>query len=86
MPGSAWVFRRDSESIIITRQSLPTGTLLVMIGPDGVPRSRSFPAIEDAMVYHLQLESALVASGWLLQEIVAPEQPIATAVSPATVH
>ena len=38
------------------------------------------------MVYHLQLESALVASGWLLQEIVAPEQPIATAVSPATVH
>ena len=58
------MFRRESESIIITRLSLPTSTLLVVIGCDGAPRSRSFPSLEAAMAYHLQLESALVAGGW----------------------
>jgi hypothetical protein len=87
MAGSAWVFRRGSDSIIITRLSLATGTLLVVIGRDGATRYRSFPAIEDAIGYHQQLESALVAGGWLLEEIVAPDQPgAANAVWPATFH
>jgi hypothetical protein len=86
MPGSGWVFRRGSESIIITRLSFPTCTLLVVIGPDGATRSRSFPDIESAILYHQQLESALVAGGWQLEEIVAPEQPRAAAVWSATLH
>ncbi len=86
MPGSVWVFRRDSESIIITRLSLPTGTLLVVIGPNGVPRSRSFPAIGDAMVYHLQLESALVAGGWPFRRSSRLSNRLPPPVSPATVH
>jgi len=86
MLGSAWVFRRGSESIIITRLSVTTGTLLLVIDRDGATRSRSFPTIEDAIFYHQQLESALVAGGWLLEEIVAPEQPGAAAVYPATFH
>ena len=86
MPGSAWVFRRESESIIITRLTFTTGTLLLVIGRDGATRSRSFPAVEDAIAYHRQLESALVAGGWLLEEIVAPDQPSAAAVRPATFH
>ena len=86
MPESAWVFRRESESIIITRLSLPTSTLLVLIGCDGAPRSRSFPSLEDAMLYHLQLESALVARGWRLEEIVAPEQSSPAPAWPATIH
>jgi hypothetical protein len=85
MPGSAWVFRRGSESIIITRLSFTTGTLLLVIGRDGETRSRSFPATESAIAYHQQLESALIAGGWLLEEIVAPDQPSA-AVWSATVH
>jgi hypothetical protein len=86
MSGSAWVFRRGSESIIISRLSGTSGTLLLVIGRDGATRSRSFPAIEDAICYHQQLESALIAGGWSLEEIVAPDQPSATAVWPATLH
>jgi hypothetical protein len=86
MPGSAWVFRRGSESIIISRLSLTSCTLLVVIGRDGATRSRSFPDVEGAIVYHQRLESALVASGWLLEEVVAPEQPDPAAMWPATLH
>jgi hypothetical protein len=86
MVGSAWVFRRESESIIITRLTFTTGTLLLVIGRDGATRFRSFPAMEDAIAYHQQLESALVAGGWLLEKIVAPDQPSAAAVWPATLH
>ena len=86
MPGSAWVFRRGSESIIITRLTFTTSTLLVVIGRDGATRSRSFPDVESAILSHQQLESALVAGGWLLEEIVAPDEPSATTVWPATFH
>ena len=86
MPGSAWVFRRGSESIIISRLSLTTCTLLVVIGRDGATRSRSFPDVESAILYHQRLESALVAGGWLLEEVVAPEQADPAAMWPATLH
>jgi hypothetical protein len=87
MPGLAWVFRRGNESIIITRLSSTSGTLLLVIGPDGATRSRSFPAIETAILYHQQLESALIAGGWFLEEIMAPpDQPGAAGMSPATIH
>jgi hypothetical protein len=86
VPGSAWVFRRGSESIIISRLHLTTYTLLVVIGRDGATRSRSFPDVESAILYHQQLESALVAGGWLLEEIVAPEQSAPAAMWPATLH
>jgi hypothetical protein len=86
MPGSAWVFRRGSESVIISRLSLTTYTLLVVIGRDGASRSRSFPDVESAILYHQQLESALVAGGWLLEDVVAPEQSHPAAMSPATLH
>jgi hypothetical protein len=86
MPGSAWVFRRGSESIIISRLSLTTCTLLVVIGRDGATRSRSFPDVESAILYHQRLESALVAGGWLLEEVVAPEEPDPAAMWPATLH
>ena len=86
MPGSAWVFRRGSESIIISRLSLTTCTLLVVIGRDGATRSRSFPDVESAILYHQRLESALVAGGWLLEEVIAPEQPDPAAMWPATLH
>ena len=86
MPGSAWVFRRGSESIIITRLTFTNSTLLVVIGRDGATRSRSFPDVESAMRSHQQLESALVAGGWLLEEVIAPDQPSAAAVWPATFH
>jgi hypothetical protein len=86
MPGSAWLFRRASESIIISRLSLTTCTLLVVIGRDGATRSRSFPDVESAIVYHQQLESALVAGGWRLEEVVAPEQPHPAAIWPAILH
>jgi hypothetical protein len=86
MPGSAWVFRRGSESIIISRLSLTTCTLLVVIGRDGATRSRSFPDIESATVFHQHLESALLAGGWLLEEVVAPEEPDPAARWPATLH
>jgi hypothetical protein len=86
MPGSAWVFRRGSDSIIISRLTLTTCTLLVVIGRDGATRSRSFPDVESAIVCHQRLESALVAGGWLLEEVVAPEQPDPAAIWPATLH
>jgi hypothetical protein len=86
MPGSAWVFRRGSESLIISRLTLTTCTLLVVIGRDGATRSRSFPDVESAILYSQQLESALVAGGWLLEEIVAPEGPDPAAMWPATLH
>jgi hypothetical protein len=86
MPGSAWLFRRGSESLIISRLSLTTCTLLVVIGRDGATRSRSFPDVEGAILYHQQLESALVAGGWLLEEVIAPEQPHPAAMWPATLH
>jgi hypothetical protein len=86
MPGSAWVFRRGGDSLIISRLSLTTCTLLVVIGRDGATRSRSFPDVESAILYHQQLESALVAGGWLLEEIVAPEGPDPAAMWPATLH
>jgi hypothetical protein len=86
MPGSAWVFRRGSDSLIISRLSLTTCTLLVVIGRDGATRSRSFPDVESAILYHQQIESALVAGGWLLEEVVAPEQPDPAAVWPAPLH
>ena len=86
MPGSAWVFRRGSESIIISRLSLTTSTLLVVIGRDGATRSWSFPAIEEAIVYHQQLESALVAGGWRLEEVIAPEQSSPAALWGGTLH
>jgi hypothetical protein len=60
--------------------------LLVVIGRDGATRSRSFPDVESAILYHQQLESALVAGGWLLEEIVAPEGPDPAAMWPATLH
>jgi hypothetical protein len=80
------VFRRGSESIIISRLHLTTYTLLVVIGRDGATRSRSFPDVESAILYHQQLESALIAGGWLLEEIVAPEQSGPAAMWPATLH
>jgi hypothetical protein len=80
------VFRRGSESIIISRLSLTTCTLLVVIGPDGTTRSRSFPDVESAILWHQRLEAALVAGGWLLEEIVAPEQTDPAAMWPATLH
>ena len=80
------MFRRGSDSLIISRLSLATCTLLVVIGRDGATRSRSFPDVESAIVYHQQLESALVAGGWLLEEIVAPERPDAPTVCSATLH
>ena len=86
MVGSAWVFRRGGESINITRLSFTDGTLLLVIGRDGATRSRAFPTMESAFVYHQQLESALVAGGWLLEEIAAPDQSSAAAVWPATFH
>jgi hypothetical protein len=86
MPGSAWVFRRGNDSLIISRLSLTTCTLLVVIGRDGATRSRSFPDVESAILYHQRLESALVAGGWLLEEVVAPEQPDPAAMWPATLH
>jgi hypothetical protein len=86
MPGSAWVFRRGSESIIISRLSLTTCTLLVVIGRDGATRSRSFPDVESAILYHQRLESAMVAGGLLLEEVVSPEQPDPAAMWPATLH
>ena len=86
MPGSAWLFRRGSESLIISRLNLTTCTLLVVIGRDGATRSRSFPDVESAILYHQQLESALVAGGWLLEEVIAPEQPHPAAMWPATLH
>jgi len=86
MPGSAWVFRRGSESIIISRLSLTTCTLLVVIGRDGATRSRSFPDVESAILFHQHLESALVAGGWLLEEVVAPEQADPATMWPATLH
>jgi len=57
-----------------------------VIGRDGATRSRSFPDVESAILYHQQLESALVAGGWLLEEIVAPEKPDPAAMWPATRH
>jgi hypothetical protein len=86
MPGSAWVFRRGSDSIIISRLTITTCTLLVVIGRDGATRSRSFPDAESAIFCHQRLESALVAGGWLLEEVVAPEQPDPAAMWPATLH
>jgi hypothetical protein len=86
MPGSAWVFRRGSESIIISRLSLTTCTLLVVIGRDGATRSRSFPDVESAILCHQRLESTLVAGGWLLEEVIAPEQPDPVAMWSATLH
>lgn len=80
------MFRRGSESIIISRLSLTTCTFLVVIGRDGATRSRSFPDVESAILYHQRLESALVAGGWLLEEVVAPEQPDPAAMWPATLH
>jgi hypothetical protein len=72
--------------MIITRLNLMTGTLLVVIGRDGVPRSRSFPDAESAILYHQEVEAALVAGGWLLEEIIAPDQSHPAASWPATVH
>jgi len=77
------VFRRGSESIVITRHKFANCTMLVVIGRDGATRSRSFPAVECAIVYHQQIESALVAGGWLLDEVVAPENPRPAVRSPA---
>jgi hypothetical protein len=85
MLGSVWVFRRGNESIILTRLSFSTCTLLVVIGRDGA-RSSAFPDVESAILSHQQLESALVAGGWLLEEVVAPEKPDPAAMWPATRH
>jgi hypothetical protein len=83
MAGSVRVFRRGSERIIITRHTFTHCTMLAVIGRDGATRSRSFPAIESAILYRQQLESALAAGGWFLEEVVAPEQPCPIVPVPA---
>jgi hypothetical protein len=75
MPGSVFVFRRAGDCIVITRHKFTNCTMLVVIRHDGTTHSRSFANVESAIVYHQQLECALTGGGWLLEKVVAPEQP-----------
>jgi hypothetical protein len=64
-----WIFERASHRIVVSRHQHPDCIQLLVIAQDGATRSRSFTCIEDAIAYQRQLESALVAAGWKLEEL-----------------
>ena len=64
-----WIFERASERIVVSRHQYPDCIQLLVVAQDGATRSRSFTRIENAIAYQRQLESALVGSGWKLEEL-----------------
>jgi hypothetical protein len=73
MPPSTTVFERASEHIVISRHQYSGCVQLLVIGRDGVTRSRSFASLEEALAHQQLLESALVAAGWVLEEVLSPD-------------
>jgi hypothetical protein len=72
---TTWIFERATERLVFTRHKFVGSTVLVVVGPDGVTRSKSFGDVEDAIVYQQQFESALTSAGWILEAMTSPGQP-----------
>lgn len=64
-----WIFERALERIVVSRHQYADCIQLLVVAQDGATRSRSFTYIDDAIAYQRQLESALVAAGWKLEEL-----------------
>jgi hypothetical protein len=75
MPQTTWIFERASERIVFTRHKFVGCTVLIVVAPDGITRSKSFRQTEDAIAYQQHLESALTTGGWVLEAVTAPDGP-----------
>jgi hypothetical protein len=62
-----WRFSRGDETLVISREQVDDGMMLVMAG-DGTPRSYFFRDIARLEVFQRDMETLLLKTGWAFQE------------------
>ena len=81
MPPSTHTFERAWEHVTVTHDHVDGYVRVVVKWSDGITCSSAFVSPEEALEYERQLESALSAAGWVVEESVTARSSRANTTS-----